>query len=655
MNQPVGDANARDEDRLHKLLASLPDVTWTVAEDGRTVFVSPNAQDIFGESVEDILKAAPATWHGRVHPEDLPGVVQAFQALLSRGQQFDVEFRAQRKDEQWVWVHARAANPQREGSVTYVHGIVSDITARKEAEVTRENHVAILETIISTTPDGIFMLDAKGCVVFMNLVAERLLGYGPSELYGKVLHDVCHNTGPGGEPFPRSACPIARACASGEYLDGYEDVHFRKDGAPMEISFSVSPVFQGARLLCSVLVMQDISKRRQEERRNHALQECLLQAQRMEAVGHLAGEIAHDFNDLLHIINEHSNLILSEESTGPKRLATRAHAILDAGQRAAALTRKILDFKLKDEGDPQIISLSSTAEGMMELFRKLLGEDIIVTGAFQTSGESVRINASQLEQVIMNLVINARDAMPTGGEIHIETSIANLDERDHGFVPRLVPGTFVILSVSDNGCGMDNETVKHIFEPFFTTKGRGTANGLGLFTVYGIVAQNGGGIRVDSTAGAGSTFQVCLPVSQPSVAANEVLERAAFPPATERILLVEDEPAVRSLICGQLRRLGYTVLEAGNGAEAMQLATDDPGSFDLLLTDMIMPRMGGRELSARIREVCPTARVVQMSGYDKDPAMVFYDDHPKFSRLQKPFTLETLAAIVRRAFDEEPS
>ena len=152
-----------------------------------------------------------------------------------------------------------------------------------------------------------------------------------------------------------------------------------------------------------------------------------------------AGEIAHDFNALLHIINEHSNLILSEESTGPKRLATRAHAILDAGQRAAALTRKILDFKLKDEGDPQIISLSSTAEGMMELFRKLLGEDIIVTGAFQTSGESVRINASQLEQVIMNLVINARDAMPTGGEIHIETSIANLDERDHGFVPRLVP------------------------------------------------------------------------------------------------------------------------------------------------------------------------------------------------------------------------
>jgi CheY-like chemotaxis protein len=256
-----------------------------------------------------------------------------------------------------------------------------------------------------------------------------------------------------------------------------------------------------------------------------------------------------------------------------------------------------------------------------------------------------------LEQLIMNLAVNARDAMPKGGKLRLETRCLNLTEgqrKDFGFIP---PGPYVRLSVSDTGCGMDADTIRHACEPFFTTKERGKGTGLGLSTVYGIVTQSGGGIQIESTPGAGTAVHICLPEAAPGTAHLEIIARASLSKGTEYILLAEDEDNVRSLIAGELTRLGYRVIEAGNGVEALQLASAAPQSFDMLITDIIMPKLGGQELSEKILEICPTIKIIQMSGYSDAPQSLSGDEIPNVEHLQKPFDLASLAATVRRALD----
>ncbi len=253
----------------------------------------------------------------------------------------------------------------------------------------------------------------------------------------------------------------------------------------------------------------------------------------------------------------------------------------------------------------------------------------------------------------MNLVVNARDAMPNGGKLHIETRCVDLNEMACKAFGNLSPGTYVLISVSDTGCGMDAATTRHAFEPFFTTKERGKGTGLGLSTVYGIVTQNGGGVQVESTLGSGTTFHICLPVVGPGRPAAKTQQRLPLPQGTESILLAEDEEPVRSLISCELGRLGYKVVEAGNGLEALQLARKFPQSIDLLISDVIMPKMGGQELAEKIREICPSIKIVQMSGYNDAPPQLFDGGHSGgIPHIQKPFDFETLAATVRQVLDQ---
>ena len=767
------------EEWLRRLVANLPDVAWTTSEDMRTIFVSPNVESMFGFSVAEVCEDTESILLKRVHPEDWPRVLEAYQALFTRGQRFDEEFRAQRKDGHWIWVHNRATQTHEKDGVLFADGILSDITARKEAERAREvanqrfrllvernlagmfraeaggkmlecnpalvrmlgydsaaelegrtsaeilyepekervilesltrdgainnaeirlrrkdgsvlwglhnvalapsdsrgpaciegtviditqrrqsaealqKQLSLMQAISTSAPDALLVEDAGGLLRFINPAGERMLGYTMPELLGKVMHDVCHYKRIDGSPLPRSECAMAQACASGKALHDQEDVYFRRDGTPFYVARSSAPMFEGDRLAGFVMVLQDITQRKLAERQYQSLQEQFLHAQKMEAVGRLAGGIAHDFNNLLQIINGYSDLIEGECASNP-RLTKRAQAIHEAGNRAARLTKQLLDFSRKDPGAVQLIALGPAIKELMSMLRTLVGENIELTTSNTTDGTCVKISVGQLEQVIMNLAVNARDAIPKGGRLHIETTCVTLDETSRkafGYVP---PGVYVQLSVFDTGCGMDAETMKHVFEPFFTTKGRGQGTGLGLSTVYGIVTRNAGGIRIDSTLGVGSTFHICLPVAERHVSARETPEHVTPPHGTESILLAEDEEGVRALLSNQLRGLGYKVLEASNGEEALQLASDAPQSFDLLITDMLMPTMGGQDLSERIRELCPTIKTVRMSGYNDTPHPTADDVGPELRHLQKPFSLGTLAARVRRALDEQAS
>jgi two-component system cell cycle sensor histidine kinase/response regulator CckA len=312
----------------------------------------------------------------------------------------------------------------------------------------------------------------------------------------------------------------------------------------------------------------------------------------------------------------------------------------------------LLDFSRKEASDTQTISVGAAVKRLMKMLQTLVGEAIDVTSRNRTNGACVKINPGQLEQLVMNLVVNARDAMPKGGKLHIDTSCINLDEWSSKAYGNLLPGAYVQLSVSDTGCGMTAATIDRAFEPFFTTKERGKGTGLGLSTAYGIVVQNGGGIQIDSAPGAGTKFHICLPIAEPAVARAKVPEYIALTKGTESVLLAEDEEAVRSLISNELTSLGYKVMQASNGVEALKLATEAPGSIDVLITDMIMPTLGGQELSERIREVCPSIKIVQMSGYNDAPQPPFADQGPNIQQLQKPFNLQTLGATVRQVLDQ---
>ena len=764
------------EEWLRRLVASLPDVSWTSAEDGRTIFISPNVTSIFGYSAAELCANGEELWLGRIRPEHRQRVIDGFRALFSRGQRFDEEYQIQHKDGHWMWVHDRAIRTHVMDGVMFADGVFSDITMRKRAEAAREEsdkryrllvernpagvfraelggkmldcnpalvrmlrydsatellgrtsaeilydpaeesalldtlaksgainnaeirlrrkdgavlwglhnvcflpsdnggraciegtvidvterkqseealrkQMSLMRAINTSAPDALFMLDAEGRITFANSAGERMLGYCTAELAGKVMHDVCHGSRGNGIPLTTSECAVAAVCKSGNTLRDHEDVLFRKDGTAVDVSCSGAPLLQGGQVVGSVNVVQDITRRKLAEQQYQSLQTQFLHAQKMEAIGRLAGGIAHDFNNLLQVINGYSALIV-DECISDSQLAKRAWAIHEAGARAARLTQQLLDFSRKDASDAQTISLGRAVNELMKMVGTLVGEDIELTTGIRTNGTCVRINAGQLEQLIMNLVVNARDAMPKGGKLHIETSCINLDEWSSKAFGNISPGPYVRISVSDTGCGMDPATMNRAFEPFFTTKERGKGTGLGLSTVYGIVTQNGGGIQIDSSLGAGTTFYVCLPAVESRASRKEIGERLPLPQGTERILVAEDELDVRSLISGQLGRLGYEVLEAGNGAEALQLAKTSSQPIDLLVSDVIMPRMGGHELADRIREVCPTIKIVQMSGHNDIPEQPYDDKRPWIRHLQKPFTLESLAAMVRQALDQ---
>lgn len=395
-------------------------------------------------------------------------------------------------------------------------------------------------------------------------------------------------------------------------------------------------------------VMVDVTEHQQLEEEFH-------QAQKMEAVGRLAGGVAHDFNNLLTIISGYAQLLEDMVASEPK-LHTYVDEIIHAGDRASALVRRLLAFTRRQSMEPQVLDLNNVVKGAEKMLRRLIGEDIEVVTILPADLGAVRSDPAQLDQVLINLSVNARDAMPNGGKLIIETANVDLDQTYAHTHLAVTPGPYVMLAVSDTGHGMDAHTRAHMFEPFFTTKEKGKGTGLGLATVYGVVKQSGGNIWVYSEQGKGTTFKIYLPRV---VAPVEPLEpktiRDYHPQGSETILLVEDEQGIRDLVLGILRARGYKVLEASRPLEALQISQKFEGTIHLLFTDVVMPQMSGRDVAAQISVTRPETKVLYMSGYTDNAIAHHGVLEPGVPFLQKPFTPEALAQKVREVLDTVPS
>jgi len=529
------------------------------------------------------------------------------------------------------------------GAVSRVAVFALDITDRKTAEEAVLRSEEQYRTLVDGVRDVIFALSPEGTVTALNPAFEELTGWTRHEWLGKPFAGLLHPDDvvraetllrAVSQDAGRPTAQLRIQTRAGEYRIG---------------EFHASLQRRGDEVIGILGIVRDITDRVR-------LEDQLRQAQKMEAVGRLAGGVAHDFNNLLTAISSYSELLLADLATeDPRRLDVVE--IRKATERATALTRQLLAFSRRQVLQPKVLDLNGVISGAEQLLRRVIGEDIALATKLEPSLAAVTADAGQLEQVIVNLAVNARDAMQHGGTLTLETSTVRIEAETQTAEQSIVaPGRYVLLKVADTGAGMDAETKRHLFEPFFTTKERGRGTGLGLATVYGIVKQSGGFIWVDSEPGRGTTFRIYLPAADESARSPESGEgaRPQGRPATgsETVLLVEDEDSVRAVARESLRRHGYAVLEAACAEDALAVSGDYDGEIELLLTDVVMPGLSGRALADRLASARPGTKVLYMSGYT-DAAIVQHGVlEPGLNYLQKPFTPDILAHKVRQVLDQ---
>jgi len=517
--------------------------------------------------------------------------------------------------------------------------VLRDITDRKREEEALRRSAASYRSLILGATYGIFRCDRDGKFLAVNPALVAMLGYESEAdlLAANLVHDVIRDSDEGAR--------LLQQYRQGGRVDGIEAQWRRKDGTPVPVRLSGRTVLdEHGALEGYEIIAENVSER-------WHLEEQLRQAQKMEAVGRLAGGVAHDFNNLLTIVTGYSDLLL-ERLGATDAMRAYVEEIKKAGERAASLTRQLLAFGRRQVLAPQVLDLNTVVTNVDKMLRRLIGENIELSTVLEPELGRVKADPGQIEQVILNLALNARDAMPQGGQLTLETANVELNQGETRTRVSVLPGRYVMLAVSDSGIGMDAETQAHIFEPFFTTKKEGKGTGLGLATVYGIVKQSGGHIWLCSEPGQGTTFKIYLPrVEEAAQPVEAISPGAPLSGGSETILLVEDEEGVRDLARRILELKGYKVITASNPTEAAQVCERHEGPIHLLLTDVVMPTMSGRQLAEHVAFLRPGLKVLYMSGYT-DSAIVphgILKEGTPF--LQKPFTPEALAHKVREVLD----
>jgi len=529
-----------------------------------------------------------------------------------------------------------SAYDQRDLEFLYsVGGHIALAIERRRAEDALSKSESMFRLLFAHNPLPTWVFDSETLrFLRVNDAAIAQYGYSHDEFESMNVADICHASDYGhfresirqlkGKPRYKTTCK-----------------HLAKDGRTIEAELIAHQLDYNGRAV-HLVVAQDIGER-------HQLEEQLRQAQKMEAVGRLAGGVAHDFNNLLMVIKGHTELLMNV--LPPSDVSARKIEQIDrAADRATSLTRQLLAFSRMQVLQPRVLNLNTVVEDMGKLIQRLIGEDIELVLRLSPDLGAIRADASQIEQIIMNLAVNSRDAMPHGGRLLIETANTELDRNYSNMRPVVTPGAYVLLAVSDSGMGMDQETQARIFEPFFTTKEQGKGTGLGLSTVYGVVKQSGGFIWVYSEVGKGTCFKIYLPlVQQPVEGAGAHLPLPEAPCGTETVLLAEDEQDVRELAREFLESGGYTVIEATNGQDALRIAATHAGKIDLLVTDMVMPGMSGQHLAARLQQERAGLAIIYMSGYSEHAATESAQSTLNAALLTKPFSRAAILRAVRAA------
>jgi PAS domain S-box-containing protein len=629
----VQDELQRSEAGFRALIEQAADAILVADPMGRLIDANRRACELMGYTRDELLNLEIADTHS---PDDRLLATERI-ALLAAGHDIVAERRLRRSDGTEIMVEVSVTR-LRDGRI---QGILRNITERKRAESALRESEERYHALVEGVRDIVFALGHDGTVTSLNAAFERITGWPAEEWIGRPFEQLVHP-----EDLSLLFEFVDRAVRGVTRPVSQLRVRTRK-GDYCVGEFAATPQFREGRLVGVLGIARDITDRL-------SLEQQLRQAQKMEAVGQLAAGVAHDFNNILTAITGYAQLLL--EDLGAKDPHRQdVDEIRKAADRAAGLTRQLLAFSRQQVLQPTVLDLNILVSETEAMLARLLGEDIRLATHLTSDLGAVKTDRSQIEQVIMNLAVNARDAMPQGGQLTIETANVDTDDvyaRDH--FPA-APGSYVMLAVSDTGIGMSQETQAHMFEPFFTTKGKGKGTGLGLATVYGIVKQSAGFIWVYTEPGQGTTFKIYLPrVAQaPAPRVSSANSRPVILSGTETVLLAEDEAAVRTVARQALERHGYTVLEAPSGEAALDLAQRYSGSIHLLLTDVVMPGMSGRSLALRLAAVRPEMRAIYMSGYTDEAITRHGVLEPGVTYVQKPFSPDALVRKVREVLDEE--
>ena len=663
-------ALAESETRFRNMADYAPVILWVTDAQGACTYLNRRWYEFTGQSEAE---AQGFGWLDAVHPEDRGWSGETFVRANAQRVPFRLEYRLRHADGSYHWA-IDAASPRfgPDGTFAGYIGSVVDIEDRKRAEERLFEARRRLDAVLNNTTMAIFMMDERQHCIYMNRAAETLTGYTLAETTGRALHDVVHHTRPDGTPYPLCECPIDQAFPENNQEQG-EEVFVHRDGTFYPVAFTASPIRDDAdRPVGTVIEARNIEDELRAKAQIEAFsagleqqvaertaelmkaEEALRQSQKMEAVGQLTGGIAHDFNNLLAGISGSLELMQSRIGQGRlKDIDRYMSAAQGAAKRAAALTHRLLAFSRRQTLDPKPTDVNRLVAGMEELIRRTIGPQITLEVVAAGGLWSVLIDPSQLENALLNLCINARDAMPDGGRITIETANRWLD----GAAARardLEPGQYLSLCVSDTGTGMTPEVIAKAFDPFFTTKPIGQGTGLGLSMIYGFVRQSGGQVRIYSEVGIGTTMCLYLPRHYGSAEDPDLPPDFATVPraeAGETVLVVDDEPTVRMLVTEVLEDLGYAAIEAADGASGLKVLQSDV-RIDLLITDVGLPGgMNGRQMADAARVLRPALKVLFITGYAENAVVGNGPLDPGMHVLTKPFVIEVMASRIKDLID----
>ena len=624
-------------EKLTALMNNIPGVVFRGHKDWSVSFMGSGVEKITGYTSEEYTSGV-ALWKEMIHPSDLDSLKRVFrEAVKAKKKELRVEYRTMHKDGSFRWVaDRRQFLYDEQGEFRNVDGLILDITTRHRMEEDRSR----LAMAVEQSAEAIVVTDLEGTILYVNPAFETISGYSVEEAVGKnprILHSGIHD-----ESFYKK---MWGTLGRGEIWTGHF-INRRKNGSVYEEDATISPVRDpSGDIISFVAVKRDVT-------RMVSLEKQVRMAQKMESVGTLAGGIAHDFNNALTGIIGFGEMLKLRIANDPKALSD-LDEVFRGAERASVLTRQLLTFARRQVIDLANLDLNDVVTGLVKLLRKVTREDIEIRTLLAEGLPTIRADQGQVEQVLMSLSLNARDAMPGGGQLVVETQEAWLDEEYVKQYPYMKSGRYAVLSVSDTGMGMDEETRERIFEPFFTTKGPDKGTGLGLAVVYGIVKQHNGFIHVYSEPGKGTTFRTYFPTVDFPPDPKAVASREIVRGGNETILLAEDDESVRHLTEQTLSSYGYRVLSSCDGDEAVGMLRRHGEEIAMVVLDVVMPKMGGKQAYAEMIKTFPGMKVLFMSGYSADAIHDSFVLRPGIPFLQKPFGPGDLARKIREVLDRK--